>query len=167
LSRLKAKGQFSEQLERMANPVYEVLLTKERLEAPKQLVDLASGAIVDFWGVVRELEDGRQIDGIEYEAHWAMAEHQLNKVVERAISDFALELVIIHHRVGFVGAGESSLFVRVAGQHRSEAFNASQSIVDELKKRVPIWKHPRFTIDNRSAEKSRRTGETASTSLRI
>jgi molybdopterin synthase catalytic subunit len=150
----------------MANPVYEVLLTKERLEAPKQAIDLATGAIVDFWGVVRELEDGREIEGIEYEAHWAMAEHQLNKVVERAISDFALELVVVHHRVGFVGAGDSSLFVRVAGQHRSEAFNASQSIVEELKKRVPIWKHPRFKIDNRSAEKARLAGETASTVLR-
>ena len=150
----------------MANPVYEVLLTKERLEAPKQLVDLASGAIVDFWGVVCALEDGRQIDGIEYEAHWAMAEHQLNKVVERVISDFALELVVIHHRVGFVGAGESSLFVRVAARHRSEAFSASQSIVEELKKRVPIWKHPRFKIDNQSAGKNRLTAQTASAVLR-
>jgi molybdopterin synthase catalytic subunit len=150
----------------MANPVYEVLLTKERLAAPKQAIDLATGAIVDFWGVVRELEDGREIEGIEYEAHWAMAEHQLNKIVARAISDFVLELVVLHHRVGFVGAGESSLFVRVAGQHRSEAFNASQSIVEELKKRVPIWKHPRFKIDNRSADKDRHASETASTALR-
>lgn len=142
----------------MANPVYEVLLTKERLAAPKRIIDLAIGAVVDFWGVVRELEDGRKIEGIEYEAHWTMAEHQLNKVVERAISDFALELVMVHHRVGFVGAGESSLFVRVAGQHRSEAFNASQSIVEEIKKRVPIWKHPKFKIDNRSTEKSRLSG---------
>lgn len=150
----------------MANPVYEVLLTKERLETPKQAIGFAVGAIVDFWGVVRELEDGREVEGIEYEAHWAMAEHQLNKVVERTISDFALELVVVHHRVGFVGAGESSLFVRVAGQHRSEAFNASQSIVDELKKRVPIWKHPRFKVDNRSTEKGRHAGEIASTALR-
>jgi molybdopterin synthase catalytic subunit len=151
----------------MANPVYEVLLTKERLQAPKQVIDFATGAIVDFWGVVRELEDEREIEGIKYEAHWAMAEHQLNKIVERAISDFVLKLVVLHHRVGFVGAGESSLFVRVAGQHRSEAFNASQSIVEELKKRVPIWKHPKFKIDNRSAEKDRHASEIASTALRI
>jgi len=139
----------------MANPVYEVLLTKERLEAPRQMVNLAAGAIVDFWGIVRELEDGREIEGIEYEVHWAMAEHQLNKVVERAISDFALELVVVHHRVGFVSAGESSLFARVAGRHRLETFNASQSIVEELKKRVPIWKHPRFKSDQQSVEKVR------------
>jgi molybdopterin synthase catalytic subunit len=145
----------------MANPVYEVLLTKERLAAPKQIIDLATGAMVDFWGIVRELEDGREIEGIEYEAHWEMAEHQLNKVAERALSDFALELVVVHHRVGFVGAGESSLFVRVAGRHRSEAFKASQSIVEELKKRVPIWKHPRFKNGHRSAEKEGQTLETA------
>lgn len=143
----------------MANPVYQVLLTKERLAAPKQVIDLATGAVVDFWGVVRELEDGREIEGIEYEAHWTMAEHQLNKIAERAISDFALESVVLHHRVGFVGVGESSLFVRVAGQHRTEAFSAIQSMVEELKKRVPIWKHPRFKA-------GKRIGETASAVLR-
>lgn len=150
----------------MANPVYEVLLTIERLETPKQVIDLATGAIVDFWGVVREIEGEQKIEGIEYETHWTMAEYQLNKIVARAISDFALELVIVHHRVGFVSAGESSLFVRVSGQHRAEAFNASQSIIEELKKRVPIWKHPIFKVDHHSTEKGRHADETASTALR-
>lgn len=150
----------------MANPVYEVLLTKERLEAPKKIVDpsaalppsqaygaasrtsLGVGAVVDFWGVVRELEDGREIEGIEYEAHSIMAKHQLEKIVEQATADFALDAVVIHHRIGFVPASESSLFVRVAARHRAAAFAANKWIVDALKKTVPIWKRPKFKMDN-------------------
>lgn len=135
----------------MANPVCEILLTKERLEATNAIVDLAAGAVVDFFGVVRKLEDGREIEGIEYEAHAAMARHQLDVIARQAVSDFRLRSVVIHHRIGFVRAGEASLFVRVMGQHRPEAFSASQWVVDELKRKVPIWKHPRFKIDKRMA----------------
>lgn len=137
----------------MANPVCEILLAKERLEAPKAVVDLAAGGVVDFWGIVRELEDGREIEGIEYEAHRTMAEHQLEKIAQRAVREFGVNFVIIHHRVGFVRGGEASLFVRVACGHRAEAFRANQWIVDELKERVPIWKHPRFKIDNQMQRK--------------
>ena len=131
----------------MANPVYELLLTRDRLEGPGEIVDLDVGAVVDFLGVVRELEDGREIEGIEYEANTVMAKHQLEKVAKRAASDFAVNLIVIHHRIGFVGTSESSLWVRVAARHRAEAFAASQSIVDELKKTVPIWKKPRFKAE--------------------
>jgi molybdopterin synthase catalytic subunit len=131
----------------MANPVYELLLTRDRLEGPREIVDLGVGAVVDFWGVVRELEDRREIEGIEYEANTIMAKHQLEKIAKRAASDFALNLIVIHHRIGFVRTSESSLWVRVAARHRAEAFAASQWIVDELKKTVPIWKKPRFKVE--------------------
>ena len=122
------------------------------MKAPARDVDLSAGAIVDFWGAVRGLEDGRQIEGIEYEAHRAMAEHQLGLVAEEAVKKFRLEQVIVHHRIGFVGTGEASLFLRVGAQHRAAGFEASQWIVDELKRRAPIWKRPKFKIDNRLAE---------------
>ena len=133
----------------MANSVCEVLLTEACLEAPARDADPTSGAVVDFWGVVRGLEDERQIEGIEYEAHRAMAEHQLGLVAEAAVTKFRLEQVIVHHRIGFVGTGEASLFLRVGAKHRAAGFEASQWIVDELKRRVPIWKRPKFKIDNR------------------
>ncbi len=136
----------------MANPVCEVLLTEAPLVAPEADVDLA-GAVVDFWGAVRGLEDGREIEGIEYEAHERMAKHQLDSIARRGAAKFSLESIVIHHRLGFVAVGESSVFVRVASQHRQAAFEASQWIMDELKKHVPIWKRPRFKIDNRAAKK--------------
>ncbi len=128
----------------MANSVSQVLLTKACLEAPKEDVDLAAGAVVDFWGVVRELEDGREIEGIDYEAHQAMAEHQMKIIADAAAETFRLNQVLLHHRSGFVRTGEASLFLRVSAQHRAAAFEASKWIVDELKKQVPIWKKPKF-----------------------
>ena len=100
---------------------------------------------MDFWGVVREMEDGSEIAGIEYEAHHAMAEHQLRALAEEAAQSFDLRQVRITHRLGVVPAGEASLLVRVGSRHRAAAFQASVWIVDELKKRVPIWKRPMFT----------------------
>ena len=128
---------------RMANSVCEIFLTEAPLKAPKRNpTDV--GALVDFWGVVRKLEDGREIEGIEYEAHREMAEHQLRRIAEQAAENFGLRVVLIHHRIGFIAVGAPSLFLRVTSLHRQEAFRASQWIVDELKKKVPIWKKPRL-----------------------
>src|SRR5438067_6462753 len=131
---------------RMANSVCEIFLTEAPLKAPKRNpTDV--GALVDFWGVVRKLEDGREIEGIEYEAHREMAEHQLRRIAEQAAENFGLRVVLIHHRIGFIAVGEPSLFLRVTSLHREEAFRASQWIVTELKKKVPIWKRPKFKAD--------------------
>jgi molybdopterin synthase catalytic subunit len=138
----------------MANVVCEILVTKAPLEAPPKRHDGDAGAGVDFWGVVRRLEDGREIEGIEYEAHREMAEQQLKRITEQASEKFALKLVTVHHRIGFIAVGEPSLFLRVASPHRGEAFRASQWIVDELKKRVPIWKKARFKEGQRRASHS-------------
>jgi molybdopterin synthase catalytic subunit len=129
----------------MANVVCEISVTEAPL--PAQASDVVgAGAFVDFWGVVRPMEDGREIEGIDYDAHHKMAEHQLKRIAEEAADRFELGLIIVHHRIGFIRAGDASLFLRVASAHRSEGFRASQWIVDEMKKRVPIWKQPRFKI---------------------
>jgi molybdopterin synthase catalytic subunit len=128
----------------MANSVSQVLLTDARLEAPKEDVDPSAGAVLDFWGVVRKLEDGREIEGIDYEAHHAMAEHQMKLIADAAAEQFQLKRILLHHRIGFVRAGEASLFVRVSAPHRAAAFDAGKWVVDELKKKVPIWKKPAF-----------------------
>ena len=128
----------------MANPVCAVLLSDARLTPSFSDADSGSGAVVQFAGVVRGLEDGRDIDGIEYEAHPTMAEHQMRLLAQKAIERFGLRAIVLQHRIGFVPVSETSLFLRVSSGHRSEAFAAAQWIVDELKQRVPIWKRPRF-----------------------
>lgn len=128
----------------MAISVCEVSITQSPLDLPARENNSAAGALVDFWGVVRGLEDGREIAGIEYEAHGRMAEHQMRGLAETAREKFGCNKVIIHHRIGFVPAGEASIVVRVESAHRAAAFNANQWIMDELKRTVPIWKHPVF-----------------------
>jgi molybdopterin synthase catalytic subunit len=100
--------------------------------------------------VVRALEDGREISGIEYEAHQTMAQHQMKMIAQTAQTEFHLEEVTLQHRLGFVAAGEASLFLRVACAHREAAFQASSWIVTELKKKVPIWKRPLFVSQSRA-----------------
>jgi len=147
----------------MANSVCEVLLTETRLEAPTRNADLGAGAIVDFWGVVRGLEDGREIEGIDYEAHRAMAEHQLRLIAEAAQEKFRLNQVTVQHRLGFIRTGEASLFLRVGAERRSAGFEASKWIVDELKRRAPIWKRPKFKLDDRATKEPRVAAQTSST----
>ena len=128
----------------MAISVCEVSLTESPLDLPEACNDPGAGAIVVFWGAVRASEDGREITGIEYEAHRAMAEHQMRIVAESALEKFEVREIFLRHRVGFVPVAHPSVVVRVASAHRGAAFAASQWIMDELKRVVPIWKHPVF-----------------------
>jgi molybdopterin synthase catalytic subunit len=128
----------------MAISVCEVSLTESALVLPERNDDPQAGAVVVFWGAVRSTEDGREITGIEYEAHRAMAEHQMRLVAESAAEKFDVREIFLRHRIGFVPAAEPSVVVRVASGHRGAAFAASQWIMDELKRVVPIWKHPVF-----------------------
>ena len=128
----------------MANSNCRVLLTEAALAVPDAPRPVEVGGIVDFWGVVRRMEGGEPISGLRYEAHRAMAEHQLRAIAEEGMRNFTLLQLTVAHRIGFVPVGEASLLVRVCSQHRAEGFRACSWIVDELKKRVPIWKHPQF-----------------------
>jgi molybdopterin synthase catalytic subunit len=128
----------------MAISVCEVSLTESPLDLPELGSDSGAGAVVVFWGAVRATEDGREIAGIEYEAHRPMAEHQMRVVAESASEKFEVREIFIQHRIGFVPAAQPSVVVRVTGGHRQSAFGASQWIMDELKRVVPIWKRPVF-----------------------
>src|SRR6266699_783121 len=101
----------------MANSLCEVLLTEGPLAPPAGGEQAFAGAVVNFWGVVRELEGGREIEGIDYEAHKTMAAHQLKIIADAAAENFRLNHVLLHHRTGFVRTGEASLFLRVSAQH--------------------------------------------------
>src|SRR2546423_1846505 len=128
----------------MAISVCEVLITDAPLILPAANDDPQAGAVVVFWGAVRSIEDRREITGIDYEAHRAMAEHQMRIVAESAAEKFEVREIFLRHRIGFVEAGEPSVVVRVTSGHREAAFAASQWIMDELKRVVPIWKRPVF-----------------------
>jgi len=98
------------------------------------------GAAVYFVGVVRGIEDGARISGLDYEVFQRMVEHQMSLVFDDMAKRWPVESVRLVHRVGVVKVGEPSLWVEVTAPHRSEAFAACQWLIDELKRVAPIWK---------------------------
>jgi molybdopterin synthase catalytic subunit len=120
----------------------DIRITKQPLDAADLRFSRTEGAVVDFFGVVRTIENDQMIDGIEYEAFEAMAQRQLALIADEVKEKYGLVSVIIHHRIGFVPAGEASLFVRVTARHRRAAFEGSSQVIERLKEAVPIWKHP-------------------------
>jgi molybdopterin synthase catalytic subunit len=120
----------------------EIRITKQPLDPRVLHFSRTEGAVVDFFGVVRSIENERMINAIEYEAFEAMAERQLALIADEAKDRYGLVSVIIHHRIGLIPVGEASLFVRVTARHRRAAFEGSSQIIERLKQAVPIWKHP-------------------------
>ncbi|HUQ98533.1 MAG TPA: molybdenum cofactor biosynthesis protein MoaE [Gemmatimonadaceae bacterium] len=98
------------------------------------------GAIAWFLGVVRNNNDGREVEGIEYTAYNAMAESELRKIAIEATEQFTIGSLVVEHRVGFLSVGEISVAI-VAGAARSRAaLDTTRFVIEEIKKRVPIWK---------------------------
>ncbi len=103
----------------------------------------ASGAAVVFEGVVRDHHEGHEVLRLEYEAYVPMAEKQLRAVADEVLADFAereVHGIAIHHRIGTLEIGETSLAVAVSAAHRQDAFEAALRAVDRVKETVPVWK---------------------------
>ena len=98
------------------------------------------GAALLFWGVVRNHHDGRAVDHLEYRAYAAMAEREMLRIAEEAQQRFGTGGVRIVHRVGRLEVGEASVGIAVASAHRGDAYAASRYVIEELKRRVPVWK---------------------------
>jgi molybdopterin synthase catalytic subunit len=104
--------------------------------------DLAgSGAVVEFHGIVRPLEDGKPIAGIDYECFREMAEHQLQILAKMHVAFREISELLCVHRIGYVPAGETALYIRMASLHRSESLQAMSEFILDVKRLVPIWKH--------------------------
>ena len=101
------------------------------------------GAVVTFQGIVRAAEGFQQIAGIDYEAFEPMARRQFEHIFSEAAVRWPIESIRLVHRVGYVPVNQPSLWVELTTSHRGEAFEACQYIIDQMKVRVPIWKHPR------------------------
>jgi molybdopterin synthase catalytic subunit len=98
------------------------------------------GAAVYFAGVVRGSEEQQPITALDYEAFEPMARHQFELIFQEIEKRWPVESVRLVHRLGMVPVNEPSLWVEVIAPHRGEAFAASQYLIDEMKRLVPIWK---------------------------
>ena len=112
-------------------------------EQPLQLQSLTirgCGAIARFDGIVRALEDGKEITGLCYEAYEPMAEKVIRDILAELSLEHPCERVRVSHRIGFVPVGEAAMMMDVHSIHRGEAFALMQTFMDRLKQDVPIWK---------------------------
>lgn len=109
----------------------------------------AHGAILLFLGVVREVNDGRDVTGIEYSAYEAMAQRELEAIASEAAERFGSPAVAIVHRLGELTLEEASVGIAVAHAHRDEAYALSRWVIEELKRRVPIWKREQYVDGTR------------------
>ena len=100
----------------------------------------AAGAINVFLGVVRDNNLGRNVGFLEYDAYPEMAERVMRQLAEEAKTKFRLEDCAVLHRTGRLEIGETSLVVAIASGHRAESFEAGHWLVNEIKKKVPVWK---------------------------
>jgi molybdopterin synthase catalytic subunit len=99
----------------------------------------AAGAVVTFVGQVRDHDHGRQVTGIEYVGH-PSAGQVLREVAQDVAARFPVEALAVSHRVGVLPIGGVALAVAVSGAHRQEAFDAAGELVEEVKRRLPVWK---------------------------
>jgi len=109
----------------------------------------ADGAVILFVGTVRDHNEGRSVEHLEYEAYAEMAERELAEIADEAVERWKVGDVAVEHRTGLLRIGEASVAIAVASAHRDAAYSASRYIIEELKKRVPIWKREGYT-DGRS-----------------
>lgn len=125
-------------------------LVESRLEDLAGLdVPAASGAVVAFWGRVRDHNDGRAVTGLEYSAYPELAVKEGQRIVDEAVGRFGLDAVRAVHRVGDLAIGEAAVVVEVASGHRVEGFEACRWVIDEIKARVPIWKCEHYVEGDR------------------
>ena len=98
------------------------------------------GGIATFLGCARDFSGGRSVSEINFDAYGSMALAEMLKLREEAIEKFDLIDARIVHRVTTVCAGDNIVFIAAGAAHRGPAFDACRWMIDELKKRVPIWK---------------------------
>jgi len=109
-------------------------------DAVREVASDDAGAIATFTGTTRARSRGREVVRLEYEAYEGMAEVEMERIAADLKVRHSLIEVAIHHRVGIVGIGETSVVIAVSSAHRADALAACAEAIDTLKGSVPLWK---------------------------
>ncbi|MEP6906352.1 MAG: molybdenum cofactor biosynthesis protein MoaE [Gemmatimonadales bacterium] len=108
------------------------------------------GATAVFVGTVRSMNEGRQVRAIEYTAYEPMAEREMAAILDEAGRRNGDSVLVAEHRLGLLEVGEASIVIVAAHGHRSNALDALRYAIDEIKRRVPVWKRELFTDGSES-----------------
>ena len=124
------------------------LLSDEPLSLDRVVAEVRSdeaGAIATFTGTTRVRSRGRTVTHLDYEAYEGMAEQVMEEIADALRARYELTEIAIHHRIGRVTIGETSVVIAVSAPHRQDALAACKDAIDELKQRVPLWKKEVYT----------------------
>ena len=119
------------------------------LEMIHSVSNPANGAVLVFLGAVRQVNEGRAVTGIDYAAYEAMALRELESIVAEGAAKFETNDVAVRHRLGELGVEEVSVAIAVGHPHRDAAYALSRWVIEELKRRVPIWKREHYADGTR------------------
>ncbi|WP_410636982.1 molybdenum cofactor biosynthesis protein MoaE [Amycolatopsis sp. lyj-346] len=128
--------------------VARALVTEETLsveEHARLVEDDAAGAVVTFSGVVRDHDGGKGVRDLTYEGHPSAGQVIADVVADLSARWTGVRAVAVSHRLGALTIGDVALACAVAAEHRGQAFTACSELVDEVKARLPVWKHQHFT----------------------
>jgi molybdopterin synthase catalytic subunit len=105
-----------------------------------EVSDVSCGASAAFLGCVRDVNEGRPVTGIDYSAYRSMADREMASIAREAGEQFGVTRLVVEHRLGSLGLGDVSVAVVAAHPHRAPALDATRFVIEQLKRRVPIWK---------------------------
>lgn len=121
--------------------------------------DASQGAVTSFIGMMRDINEGDAVTGMYLEHYPGMTEKALQNIINSARSRWSLGAVTVAHRVGRLEPTDPIVLVAVTSQHRGEAFDACEFIIDYLKTKAPFWKkevtmHGERWVDARESDKA-------------
>tara|TARA_B110000971_G_scaffold130136_1_gene133077 strand:+ start:186 stop:632 length:447 start_codon:yes stop_codon:yes gene_type:complete len=124
-------------------------IKKEKIitsKAEEFIKSSAYGASIVFTGTVRNINDGKEVTGMTYDSHDELVLKSFEEIYKEAEDKLKIEdkAVFIEHIKGYVGLGEVSIIIAVACRHRDQAYVLSRYIIEEIKKRSPIWKKEHY-----------------------
>ena len=102
------------------------------------------GAALLFIGVVRDHAEGRKVTGMRYDVYAEMATEVLREIALEASIPLGTDRIAVAHRFGELKIGEISVGIAVSSPHRAEAYEASRFVIEEIKKRLPVWKKEHY-----------------------
>lgn len=125
----------------------EARVTREPIRVPDVLGRVGAatdGAVVLFLGVVRDHNDGAAVTGLTYDAYDAMATQVLEEIAGEAAERLGTDRVAVVHRTGELAIGDVSVAIAASSPHRAESFDAARYVIEEIKKRLPVWKKEHY-----------------------
>ena len=130
-------------------------VSKEKIDlarAQKFIASSKCGASIYFVGTVRDQNDNKKVTGITYDSHDALVIKSFEKIYKEAETKFKFNniAVFIEHIKGYAALGDTSIIIAVACKHRAQAYEFSRYIIEEIKKRAPIWKKEHY--ENKDSE---------------